>query len=67
MGFIYFKNRLLNERGVHWSLHLNMPRKIRELIWDLEKAGWANRGGKGSQGNFTKSGRKEENNDLRAR
>lgn len=29
-----------------------MPRKIRELIMDLEKAGFANRGGKGSHRNF---------------
>jgi predicted RNA binding protein YcfA (HicA-like mRNA interferase family) len=29
-----------------------MPRKIRELIKDLEKAGFVNRGGKGSHRNF---------------
>jgi predicted RNA binding protein YcfA (HicA-like mRNA interferase family) len=29
-----------------------MPRKIRELIRDLERAGFNNRGGKGSHGNF---------------
>jgi predicted RNA binding protein YcfA (HicA-like mRNA interferase family) len=29
-----------------------MPRKIRELIRDLEKAGFENRGGKGSHRNF---------------
>jgi predicted RNA binding protein YcfA (HicA-like mRNA interferase family) len=29
-----------------------MPRKIRELIRDLEKAGFADRGGKGSHRNF---------------
>ena len=29
-----------------------MPRKIRELIADLEAAGFANRGGKGSHRNF---------------
>ena len=29
-----------------------MPRKIRELVTDLEKAGFANRGGKGSHRNF---------------
>ncbi len=29
-----------------------MPRKIRELIADLEKAGFVNRGGKGSHRNF---------------
>lgn len=29
-----------------------MPRKIRELISDLEKNGFVNRGGKGSHGNF---------------
>ena len=30
-----------------------MPRKIRELIKDLEMAGFINRGGKGSHRNFT--------------
>ena len=30
-----------------------MPRKIRELITDLEKHGFVNRGGKGSHRNFT--------------
>ena len=29
-----------------------MPRKIRQLIDDLEKAGFVNRGGKGSHRNF---------------
>ena len=29
-----------------------MPRKIRELTADLEKAGFINRGGKGSHRNF---------------
>jgi predicted RNA binding protein YcfA (HicA-like mRNA interferase family) len=29
-----------------------MPRKIRELIHDLERAGFVNRGGKGSHRNF---------------
>ena len=29
-----------------------MPRKIRELISDLERAGFTNRGGKGSHRNF---------------
>ncbi len=30
-----------------------MPRKVRELITDLEQAGFVNRGGKGSHRNFT--------------
>ena len=30
-----------------------MPRKIRELIAELEKYGFVNRGGKGSHRNFT--------------
>ena len=30
-----------------------MPRKIRQLIADLQKAGFVNRGGKGSHRNFT--------------
>lgn len=29
-----------------------MPRKIRDIIRDLENAGFANRGGKGSHRNF---------------
>lgn len=29
-----------------------MPRKIRQLIKDLEEAGFTNRGGKGSHRNF---------------
>ena len=29
-----------------------MPRKVRQLIADLEKAGFANRGGKGSHRKF---------------
>ncbi len=32
-----------------------MPRKIRELIADLESAGFKNRGGKGSHRNFVHS------------
>jgi predicted RNA binding protein YcfA (HicA-like mRNA interferase family) len=31
-----------------------MPRKIRELVADLEKHGFINRGGKGSHRNFTR-------------
>ena len=30
-----------------------MPKKIRQLIKDLNKAGFVNRGGKGSHQNFT--------------
>ena len=30
-----------------------MPRKLRQLIADLENAGFVNRGGKGSHRNFT--------------
>jgi predicted RNA binding protein YcfA (HicA-like mRNA interferase family) len=30
-----------------------MPRKVRQLIRDLEKAGFINRGGRGSHRNFT--------------
>jgi predicted RNA binding protein YcfA (HicA-like mRNA interferase family) len=30
-----------------------MPRKIKDLIRDLEQAGFVNRGGKGSHRNFT--------------
>lgn len=30
-----------------------MPRKVRQLVTDLEQAGFENRGGKGSHRNFT--------------
>jgi predicted RNA binding protein YcfA (HicA-like mRNA interferase family) len=30
-----------------------MPRKVRQLIADLEQAGFVNRGGRGSHRNFT--------------
>jgi predicted RNA binding protein YcfA (HicA-like mRNA interferase family) len=30
-----------------------MPRKLRQLMADLEKVGFVNRGGKGSHRNFT--------------
>ena len=30
-----------------------MPRKVRQLMADLERAGFVNRGGKGSHRNFT--------------
>ncbi|MBX7247197.1 MAG: type II toxin-antitoxin system HicA family toxin [Candidatus Sumerlaeaceae bacterium] len=33
-----------------------MPRKLRELVRDLQKAGFVNRGGKGSHRNFVHSG-----------
>jgi predicted RNA binding protein YcfA (HicA-like mRNA interferase family) len=33
-----------------------MPRKIRQLIADLEMAGFTNMGGKGSHRNFKKEG-----------
>jgi predicted RNA binding protein YcfA (HicA-like mRNA interferase family) len=32
-----------------------MPRKLRQLIADLERAGFVNRGGRGSHRNFTHS------------
>lgn len=32
-----------------------MPRKVRELVRDLERAGFVNRGGKGSHRNFLHS------------
>ena len=34
-----------------------MPKKIRELIKELEQAGFVNRGGKGSHRNFIYEGR----------
>ncbi len=33
-----------------------MPRKIRDLIRELERAGYINRGGKGSHRNYQKDG-----------
>ena len=41
-----------------------MPRKIRQLIADLEKAGFVNRGGKGSHRNFTPQGIAQEIRQL---
>ena len=35
-----------------WSSVIRVPRKIRQLISDLEKEGFVNRGGKGSHRNF---------------
>jgi predicted RNA binding protein YcfA (HicA-like mRNA interferase family) len=35
--------------------HSGVPRKIRQLIADLENAGFSNRGGKGSHRNFLHS------------
>ena len=35
---------------IHYTLA--MPRKIRELIRDLEQAGFTDRGGRGDHGNF---------------
>jgi predicted RNA binding protein YcfA (HicA-like mRNA interferase family) len=35
---------------------IDMPRKIRQLIADLEKHGFVNRGGKGSHRNFLHPG-----------
>jgi len=32
-----------------------MPRKVRQLIADLERAGFVNRGGKGSRRNFIRA------------
>lgn len=34
------------------EVYLRVPRKLRRLIVDLEKAGFVNRGGKGSHRNF---------------
>jgi predicted RNA binding protein YcfA (HicA-like mRNA interferase family) len=31
---------------------VSMPRKVRELVRDLDQAGFTNRGGKGSHRNF---------------
>lgn len=36
---------------------MNLPRKIRELISDLEAAGFVDRGGKGGHRNFVHPGR----------
>ena len=38
--------------SVSLCYHYPVPRKIRQLISDLEKAGFINRGGKGSHRNF---------------
>lgn len=39
-------------RGSKLAEELRLPRKIRELIADLNAAGFENRGGKGSHRNF---------------
>ena len=36
---------------------IRMPPKVRELIADLERAGFVNRGGKGDHRNFVHPGR----------
>ena len=43
---------MLLKRPVEFKALINMPRKIRELLRDLERAGFLNRGGKGSHRNF---------------
>ena len=40
-------------RAILKAKETSMPRKIRELIADLESAGFENRGGKGSHRNFS--------------
>lgn len=41
------------ERDLYvWGREAKMPRKVRDLVRDLERAGFANRGGKGSHRNF---------------
>lgn len=35
---------------------ITVPRKIRDLIGDLERAGFINRGGKGSHRNYHRTG-----------
>jgi predicted RNA binding protein YcfA (HicA-like mRNA interferase family) len=49
--------RSINASGISLSpqvfqVGFFMPRKIKELISDLEKAGFVNRGGKGSHRNY---------------
>ena len=44
------EHRLDSIRGI--TTILGMPRKVRQLIADLEKAGFVDRGGKGSHRNF---------------
>lgn len=38
--------------SLRYSFDTEMPRKIRQLIAELERAGFVNRGGKGSHRNF---------------
>ena len=38
--------------GHQYRFDTAMPRKLRELMTDLEKAGFINRGGKGSHRNY---------------
>lgn len=46
-----WESHLLNFMVLKWYCKL-MPRKIRELIKELESAGFKNRGGKGSHRNY---------------
>ncbi len=39
-----------------WCQSAIVPRKIRDLISDLERAGFMNRGGKGSHRNYHRTG-----------
>lgn len=41
---------------VSWWHNATVPRKIRDLIRELERVGFVNRGGKGSHRNFAKGG-----------
>ncbi len=41
---------------VHPAIGVSVPRKIRELIKDLKRAGFTDRGGKGSHRNFKHPG-----------
>ena len=48
------QDRIVTEVGYQlaWILRPKMPRKVRELIADLEASGFVDRGGKGSHRNF---------------
>ena len=48
----FFRPRGLSSTPLGIQYERDMPRKIRELLRDLEKAGFKNRGGKGSHRNF---------------
>lgn len=49
----HLKNHLKIAKRTFFCNNIKMPRNIRDLVKDLENAGFINRGGKGNHRNFT--------------